>query len=49
MPVPVRELPEWPSNVEAHPLLVIDYQLLKAGDETEINRLWEAGTNLGFW
>jgi isopenicillin N synthase-like dioxygenase len=49
MPVPIKELPEWPSNVEAHPLLVIDYQLLKAGDKNEINRLWEAGTNLGFW
>ncbi|KAF9062206.1 Clavaminate synthase-like protein [Rhodocollybia butyracea] len=49
MPVPVRELPEWPSNVEAHPLLVIDYRLLKEGNQAEIDRLWEAGTNLGFW
>ncbi|KAF5381136.1 hypothetical protein D9757_009413 [Collybiopsis confluens] len=49
MPVPFKELPAWPSNVEAHPLLVIDYELLKAGDKTEIDRLWEAGSTLGFW
>ncbi|KAJ3742334.1 hypothetical protein DFH05DRAFT_1536286 [Lentinula detonsa] len=49
MPVPVQSLPEWPADVEAHPLLVIDYQLLKAGDKEEIARLWKAGTTLGFW
>ncbi|KAF8646252.1 hypothetical protein AX16_007309 [Volvariella volvacea WC 439] len=42
-------LPPFPDNVPTHPLLVIDYQLLKARDEKEIDRLWEAGTKLGFW
>lgn len=49
MPVLVSNLPEWPSKVEAHPLLVIDFDLLKAGDQDEIDRLWKAGTTLGFW
>jgi len=43
------ELPPFPDDVQTHPLLVIDYQLIAAGDEGEKERLWEAGTTLGFW
>jgi len=42
-------LPPFPDDCHAHPLLVIDYGLVKAGDETEVNRLWKAATELGFW
>ncbi|KAH9949158.1 Clavaminate synthase-like protein [Amylocystis lapponica] len=41
--------PAWPEGVPTHPLLVVDYQLIKAGDEREIDRLWKAATELGFW
>ncbi|KAF9523080.1 hypothetical protein CPB83DRAFT_776057 [Crepidotus variabilis] len=43
------ELPAFPADVKTHPLLVIDYQLLREADESEIDRLWEAATKLGFW
>ena len=42
-------VPPFPQSVPTHPLLVIDYQLLKAGDEDEVSRLWRAATELGFW
>ncbi|KAJ7583022.1 hypothetical protein C8J56DRAFT_1168011 [Mycena floridula] len=41
--------PPFPDNVKTHPLLVIDYALIKAGDPKEIDQLWYAATNLGFW
>lgn len=41
--------PPFPNDVPTHPLLVIDYELIKAHDQSEIDRLWEAGTKLGFW
>jgi len=41
--------PPFPDDVPTHPLLVIDYRLLKAGDEEEIAMLWKAATELGFW
>ncbi|KAA1474572.1 Clavaminate synthase-like protein [Dentipellis sp. KUC8613] len=41
--------PPFPDDVPTVPLLVIDYALVKAGDEAEIDRLWEAATKLGFW
>ncbi|KAH9950615.1 Clavaminate synthase-like protein [Amylocystis lapponica] len=41
--------PPWPESVPAHPLLVIDYQRIKAGEEDEIDTLWKAATDLGFW
>ncbi|KAL0570345.1 hypothetical protein V5O48_011615, partial [Marasmius crinis-equi] len=47
--MPVPTLPPFPDNVPTHPLLVIDYELLKAGNTNEINRLWDAATGLGFW
>ncbi|TFK67499.1 Clavaminate synthase-like protein [Pluteus cervinus] len=42
-------IPPFPTNVPTHPLLVIDYELLKLQDKREIGRLWEAATKLGFW
>ncbi|CAK5275904.1 unnamed protein product [Mycena citricolor] len=41
--------PDFPTDISTHPLLVIDYALLEAGDEAEIERLWDAARNLGFW
>ncbi|KAG9226501.1 hypothetical protein CCMSSC00406_0005832 [Pleurotus cornucopiae] len=54
MPVPTNTnskhaFPPFPDDVPTHPLLIVDYALIKAGDEAEKNKLWEAGTNLGFW
>jgi hypothetical protein len=43
------EYPRFPEDVPIHPLLVIDYELIKAGNTHEIERLWTAGTTLGFW
>ncbi|KAF7288798.1 Clavaminate synthase-like protein [Mycena chlorophos] len=43
------DLPPFPDDIPTHPLLVIDYALLKAGDPAEVERLWTAATSLGFW
>jgi hypothetical protein len=29
--------------------MVVDYALIKAGDESEIDKLWKAAKELGFW
>jgi hypothetical protein len=42
-------LPPFPDDVPTVPLLVIDYARLRAGDEHEVDRLWRAATELGFW
>ena len=47
--MPGSTFPPFPDNIATHPLLIIDYELVKAGNEQEINRLWEAATALGFW
>ena len=47
--MPVPTLPPFPEDVPTHPLLVIDYEQLKAGNPEEIDRLWGAATGLGFW
>ncbi|KAH9949157.1 Clavaminate synthase-like protein [Amylocystis lapponica] len=41
--------PPFPDDVPTHPLLIIDYDLLVAGNEQEIARLWDAATHIGFW
>jgi hypothetical protein len=41
--------PPFPADVPTHPLLVIDYERIKAGDQEEIEQLWAAATKLGFW
>ncbi|EJD06945.1 Clavaminate synthase-like protein [Fomitiporia mediterranea MF3/22] len=47
--MPGAALPPFPDNIKTHPLLVIDYALVKIGSKDEIDRLWEAATHLGFW
>ncbi|KAG1848549.1 hypothetical protein DFJ58DRAFT_890185 [Suillus subalutaceus] len=47
--MPGSTLPPFPNDVRTHPLLIIDYELIKAGDAEEVNRLWEAATTIGFW
>lgn len=39
----------FPNDLPIHPLLVVDYNLVKANDERELNKLWQAATQLGFW
>lgn len=43
------DYPPFPEDVPTVPLLVVDYQLIKAGNEAEVDKLWEAATQLGFW
>lgn len=47
--MPTVEFPPFPSDVPIHPLLIIDYELIEKRDKSEIDRLWEAATKLGFW
>ncbi|KAI0048074.1 Clavaminate synthase-like protein [Auriscalpium vulgare] len=42
-------LPPFPEDVPTSTLLVIDYAKIKAGDPEEIDTLWTAATELGFW
>lgn len=42
-------LPPFPEDVSTVPLLVIDYDLIKQHDESEIDKLWKAATEFGFW
>lgn len=41
--------PPFPDNVPTHPLIVVDYERIRAGHSVEIDRLWQAATTLGFW
>ncbi|KAI9448422.1 Clavaminate synthase-like protein [Lactarius indigo] len=41
--------PPFPDDVPTISLLVIDHALIQARDEHEIDRLWKAATELGFW
>ncbi|KAF8638394.1 hypothetical protein AX17_002237 [Amanita inopinata Kibby_2008] len=47
--MPTTTYPPFPDNIPTHPLLAIDYGLIKARDPAEVDRLWQAGTKLGFW
>ena len=47
--MPGLNLPPFPDDVPTVDLTVIDYSLLKAGDETETEKLWQAATVQGFW
>ncbi len=42
-------LPPFPDDIPTHPLLVVDYDLLLKKDQPEIDKLWKAATELGFW
>ncbi|KAL0954197.1 hypothetical protein HGRIS_005325 [Hohenbuehelia grisea] len=43
------EHPPFPDDIPTHPLIVVDYARIVAGDEAEVDKLWDAATNLGFW
>ena len=45
----VLDYPPFPDDVPTHPLLIVDYELIKQGNKEEIEKLWEAATKLGFW
>ena len=45
----ITTFPAFPENVSTHPLLIIDYELIKAGDVSETDKFWKAATTLGFW
>lgn len=47
--MPGLALPPFPDDIPTHPLLVIDYELIKSGDAQECDKLWKAATGLGFW
>ncbi|KAJ7130791.1 hypothetical protein C8R43DRAFT_1025016 [Mycena crocata] len=47
--MPSIHFPAFPEDIPTHPLLVVDYSLLVAGDSNEIDKLWGAARNLGFW
>ncbi|KAI0686228.1 Clavaminate synthase-like protein [Earliella scabrosa] len=42
-------VPPFPDDVPTYGLLVIDYELIKANDKDETEKLWKAATQLGFW
>jgi hypothetical protein len=39
----------FPDNVPTHPLIVVDYELIMANSKQELDKLWKAATELGFW
>lgn len=39
----------FPDDIPTHPLLVVDYELIQRRDPEEIEKLWKAATQLGFW
>ncbi|KZT63891.1 hypothetical protein DAEQUDRAFT_747693 [Daedalea quercina L-15889] len=42
--------PPFPEDVPTRPLLVVDHELVKAGDRAEVEKLWDhAAAHLGFW
>lgn len=47
--MPSATLPPFPDDVPTHPLLIVDYALIKTNDKAEIDKLWKAATELGFW
>ncbi|OCH93705.1 Clavaminate synthase-like protein [Obba rivulosa] len=42
-------IPPFPDDVPTYPLITVDYDLIKADDQAEIDKLWKAATELGFW
>ncbi|KAL1752676.1 hypothetical protein FB107DRAFT_219450 [Schizophyllum commune] len=41
--------PPFPTDVPTHPLIIIDYERIRAGDSAEVDQLWKAATTIGFW
>lgn len=46
---PTAILPSFPDDIPTHPLLIIDFKLIQERHPQEIDRLWEAATQIGFW
>lgn len=46
---PTTPLPAFPSDIPTHPLLTIDFELIKERNPQEIDNLWQAATKIGFW
>ncbi|KAF9468233.1 Clavaminate synthase-like protein [Collybia nuda] len=47
--MPATTIPPFPDNVPIQELVIIDYSLIRQGDENEIASLWKAATVRGFW
>ena len=47
--MPALTFPPFPDDLPTHPLIIVDYGLVKSGDSEEIDKLWKASTELGFW
>ncbi|KAF4586406.1 hypothetical protein EYR38_010682 [Pleurotus pulmonarius] len=47
--MPGATFPPFPDDVPTQPLVIVDYALVKAGDQAEIDVLWNAATEKGFW
>ncbi|KDQ24054.1 hypothetical protein PLEOSDRAFT_1059225 [Pleurotus ostreatus PC15] len=47
--MPGATFPPFPHDVPTQPLVIVDYALVKAGDQAEIDVLWKAATEKGFW
>jgi len=47
--MPGLTIPPFPDDVPTHPLLIIDYALIKSNNTAEIEKLWKAARQLGFW
>jgi len=47
--MPALSFPPFPDDIPTHPLVIIDFALLRERNPQEVDRLWEAATKLGFW
>lgn len=47
--MPGTTFPPFPDDVATVPLLIIDYELIKTGNVKEIDTLWNAAPQIGFW
>ncbi|KAJ3506211.1 hypothetical protein NLJ89_g6994 [Agrocybe chaxingu] len=45
----IANFPPFSEGLPVQDLLVVDYELLKAGDKSQADILWQAATTLGFW
>ncbi|THH00771.1 hypothetical protein EW026_g1839 [Hermanssonia centrifuga] len=45
----LTKLPPFPEDVPTHPLLIIDYQLIKQGDSEEIDETLGGRNQAWFW
>jgi len=49
MPGLITTPPPFPNDVPVAPLRVVDYELLRCGDQEEMDKLFLAAAELGFW